>query len=367
MEQLKVPSTRYEDIWDINPFSLKREEKRRIFSERLKELSQIHYNSCLPYKKIMDGIQFQLKSENAPEDFPFLPVRLFKDYELRSVDLNSVIKIITSSGTTGQKVSKVFLDKVTASAQVKALTKITSHFLGPKRLPMLIVDTKSIVKDRQSFSARGAGILGFSILGRDLTYALNEKMELDYNSIHSFLERHQGEKILLFGFTSIIWEHFYSELKKNLQRVNLEQATLIHGGGWKKLIAQSITHDAFKASLAEVCGLHKVYNYYGMAEQTGSIFMEGDCGHLHCSVFSDVIMRRSDFSICRSHSGETGLVELISLLPTSYPGHVLLSEDLGELLGEDDCSCGLLGKYFKIHGRVESAEIRGCSDTYQSM
>ncbi|MEK7399706.1 MAG: acyl-protein synthetase [Candidatus Poribacteria bacterium] len=356
---------RYEDLWDINPFSLKKEEKKLIFSERLSALSKIHYNGCLPYKKIIDGFQFQLDLENSPEEFPFLPVRLFKQYELRSVDLDSVIKTMTSSGTTGQKVSKIFLDKVTASAQVKALTKIMSHFLGPQRLPMLIIDKSSILKDRRYFSARGAGILGFSILGRDITYALNEKMELDYNSIHPFLEKHKGEKILLFGFTSIIWEHFYLALKKNPQLISLEQATLIHGGGWKKLIAQSVSNDTFKASLAGVCGIKKIYNYYGMVEQTGSIFTEGDCGHLHCSVFSDVIMRRPDFSPCCN--GEKGLVELISLLPTSYPGHVLLSEDLGELLGEDNCSCGLLGKYFKIHGRVENAEIRGCSDTYQSI
>jgi hypothetical protein len=44
---------------------------------------------------------------------------------------------------------------------------------------------------------------------------------------------------------------------------------------------------------------------------------------------------------------------------------VLLTEDEGEILGEDDCPCGRLGKYFKIHGRVRGAEVRGCSDTYE--
>ena len=34
------------------------------------------------------------------------------------------------------------------------------------------------------------------------------------------------------------------------------------------------------------------------------------------------------------------------------------------VLGEDDCPCGLKGKYFKILGRIKNAEIRGCSDTY---
>jgi len=55
---------------------------------------------------------------------------------------------------------------------------------------------------------------------------------------------------------------------------------------------------------------------------------------------------------------------VVSVLPFSYPGHSLLTEDEGTLLGEDDCTCGRLGKYFRIVGRLKNAEIRGCSDTY---
>ena len=60
--------------------------------------------------------------------------------------------------------------------------------------------------------------------------------------------------------------------------------------------------------------------------------------------------------------GETGILQLISPLATSYPGHNILSEDSGAIIGEDDCKCGLKGKYFLVHGRVKEAEIRGCSD-----
>nr|WP_282601556.1 hypothetical protein [Pantoea ananatis] len=42
----------------------------------------------------------------------------------------------------------------------------------------------------------------------------------------------------------------------------------------------------------------------------------------------------------------------------------MLTEDVGILLGEDDCSCGRMGKYFQVLGRLKNAEIRGCSDTY---
>ena len=87
-------------------------------------------------------------------------------------------------------------------------------------------------------------------------------------------------------------------------------------------------------------------------------------GHLHTSVYSDIIIRRAhDFSI--ADIGEKGIIQVLSILPYSYPGHSLLTEDEGILLGEDNCSCGRFGKYFKIVGRLQNAEIRGCSDTYE--
>ena len=75
------------------------------------------------------------------------------------------------------------------------------------------------------------------------------------------------------------------------------------------------------------------------------------------------IRRAGDFSV--AGVGETGLIQVSSVLPRSYPGHVLLTEDEGRILGEDDCPCGRKGKYFEILGRVKRAEVRGCSDTYE--
>ena len=100
-----------------------------------------------------------------------------------------------------------------------------------------------------------------------------------------------------------------------------------------------------------------------MVEQTGCIYMECEHHHLHASIFPDVITRRPlDFS--EADIGEAGILQVVSSIPESYPGHSLLTEDEGVILGIDDCPCGRKGKYFKINGRLKNAEIRGCSDTY---
>ena len=293
-----------------------------------------------------------------------LPVGLFKELALRSIPEEQVFKTLTSSGTTGQRVSRIFLDADTAARQQQALCHIMSDFLGDRRLPYLVLDSRKVLRDRTMFSARGAGILGFALLGSRTCYALDENMELDLDGVRAFLERHRGERIFLFGFTFMIWKHVIRALEEAGERLSIPDGILVHGGGWKKLAGEAVSPEEFKARVAAATGVEQVYNYYGMAEQTGCIYMECPCGHLHASVWSDVVVRRSgDFSLCEP--GEEGVLQVLSLLPRSYPGHSLLTEDLGVLLGEDDCPCGRLGKYFRVTGRVPRAEVRGCSDTYE--
>ncbi len=343
----------YEQILQISPYSLSAEEKKKLYQKVLSDLGVHHQANCEPYRRLCEHL-----GENPP-----LPVRLFKQYTLRSVAEDRVIKTMTSSGTSGQAVSRIYLDRETSARQTKVLSKIVSNFTGKTRLPMLVLDSSAVLKDRSMFSARGAGILGFSMLGRDMSYALDENMQLNWNVLDTFCEKYAGQEVLMFGFTFMVWEYFYQALKRQRRCLPLK-GVLIHGGGWKKLLDSAVDENIFRASLKEVTSLDKVLNYYGMVEQTGSIFMECECGHLHASVFSDIeILRHQDLSV--AGIGERGLIKLSSLLPTSYPGHILLSEDEGELLGEDDCACGRMGKYFKVHGRIQGAEIRGCSDTYE--
>lgn len=125
----------------------------------------------------------------------------------------------------------------------------------------------------------------------------------------------------------------------------------------------NISNDDFREALNEQCGIGHFVDHYGMVEQTGCIYAQCECGHLHASIYSDVIPRRAnDFSVC--DIGEKGIIQVVSVLPHSYPGHSLLTEDEGIILGEDDCPCGRKGKYFKLTGRIKQAELRGCSDTY---
>ena len=188
-------------------------------------------------------------------------------------------------------------------------------------------------------------------------------MNLKLDELRAYVDKHADKKIILFGYTYMIWQFFQKVLAREHINLGIKDGVLFHIGGWKKLQAERVDTLEYNRALQSVCGDITIHNYYGMTEQLGSVFVECEYGHKHCSIFSDIIIRdHKDFHVCAN--GESGLIELMSVLPSSYPGHIILTEDEGRILGEDDCPCGRKGKYFEMLGRVKNAELRGCSDTY---
>lgn len=347
---------------DVPVYGLDQESKSIFLCDELGKLTNHHNANCPEYAKIISKI-WPHNSFNTIDAFPFLPVQLFKYQQLKSVPDAQIFKTMTSSGTTMKSLSKIFLDKRTSAMQIMALSRIVSNFIGPKRMPLLVVDCQSTIANRLKFSARTAGILGFSVFGKDIEFALNDDMSFSESRVKKFLEKYSNQPILIFGFTYIIFLHLLIWLESRNLNLNLNQGILIHGGGWKQLESRSISSDNFKDRLNRVTGISQIYNYYGMVEQVGSVFMECKNGHLHTSSWADVIIR-SPFDFSPLPMGSVGLIQVLSIIPYSYPGHSLLTEDEGLILGIDNCSCGRKGKYFKVIGRIQNAEIRGCSDTY---
>jgi hypothetical protein len=343
------------------PYSIGRDEKERMLLERLAGLTAHHRAACAPYGRILDLLWDGGAQRGSLDAVPWLPVQLFKTHELRSIPETDVFKVLTSSGTTGQAQSRIFLDRDSAARQTRTLASIMSSVLGPERRPMLIVDARETVRDRRSFNARAAGILGMSTFGRDHLYALNADMTLRREELVEWLHAHRGQSVFVFGFTFMVWRHLLDALAEG--EIDLSDAVLIHGGGWKQLQAEAVGAQAFKARLRAVTGLRRAASFYGMVEQIGTVFLECEHGYLHAPNAADVIVRNPrDWS--PQPDGRQGVIQVLSALPTSYPGHSLLTEDLGTVISRDRCGCGWLGAALELHGRIPRAELRGCSDTH---
>ena len=350
-----------QNFLNINPYSLKKKDKLEKFLDYINSLTIHHCKNCEIYGKIIKNLKFKIKKKNKLENYPMLPVRIFKKYDLQSVPRNKVIKKLVSSGTSEQNLSKIYLDKENARNQTIVLKKITETILGNQRLPMLIIDRDPKILDRSVFNAQLTAIYGFSIFGKHYCYLLDKEGNIDYKKLNEFLKKYSHDNFFIFGFTSLVFENLIQKLSTKLICSNFQNGILLHGGGWKKLEKLKINNDNFRKKLFSKIKLKKIHNYYGLVEQTGSIFIESnECGYFHTSIYSDILIRNNNFEI--NQKGKKGLIQLFSLLPTSYPGHNILTEDIGEIVGEDNCKCGKQGKYFRVHGRAKEAEIRGCSN-----
>jgi len=339
------------------PFSLAQAEKERLLLAAMNDLTRYHAEHCAEYARIIDAVWQGRRAAKTIADVPFLPVSIFKRTDL--VSTREKTMLLTSSGTTGQRPSRIYVDSETSARQSRALVATLKPILGDKRLPFLIIDTKKVISDPTLLTARGAGVLGLMKFGGKATFALDVELEVDREAIRNFIASHGARPFLIFGFTFLVWSRLFETFAPG--ELDLSNAILIHSGGWKSMESQKVANPEFRARLYEKFGLKRVFNFYGMVEQIGSIFLEASDGNLYPSNFADVIIR-DERTWEPLGPGEVGIVQVISALPLSYPGHSLLTEDRGEIMSIDAGVDERLGKAIRIHGRLPKAELRGCSD-----
>jgi phenylacetate-coenzyme A ligase PaaK-like adenylate-forming protein len=145
--------------------------------------------------------------------------------------------------------------------------------------------------------------------------------------------------------------------------LNLPKARVLHSGGWKRLQDQAVEKAMFDDQLARIvgCSADHIVDFYGMAESVGIIFPDCSEGNKHAPAFGDVIVR-DPLTLAPVAEGEHGIVQVCSVLPTSFPGNLLLTEDLAQVIAYDGCACGRRGVSFRFIGRIPKAEVRGCGN-----
>jgi hypothetical protein len=324
---------------------------------------------CPAYRRFLERLGGRSDAWAAAADIPPLPVAMFKHFLLSAVAPERVVRELHSSSTTGQQPSRIVVDKTTAFRQARALASILKEHIGSSRRPFLVLDAADSVAAGDSLTARGAAIRGIGNFATETVFAMNKGPSGDltpqWDVIDSFFAANRGRPVLLFGFTLVVWTRFVTEAERRGAAFDSSEAVLLHSGGWKKLVAQSVSKDEFNRRTAAVVGADRrhILDFYGMVEQVGTVFVDCPSGNKHAPAFADVIIRRP-LTLRPVEIGETGIIEVLSALPTSYPGHALLTEDQGVLMGVDDCPCGRKGRYFRFTSRVERSELRGCGDTF---
>jgi phenylacetate-coenzyme A ligase PaaK-like adenylate-forming protein len=350
-------------------YAMRQGQKDAVLTPILRELCAEVAGQCPPYERFLRRLGRAPADWTTLGDATPLPVSMFKKFLLAAVPPEKVVRQLVSSSTTGQEPSRIIIDKTTAFRQARALASILKEHLGGQRRPYLVLDARESAAEGDTLTARGAAIRGVGNFASETVYGMNKsasgELVADWPRIEDFFHLYGEEPILLFGFTFMVWTRFVEEGERLGKKFQASKAQLLHSGGWKKLIEKAVAKEEFSRRTSAVvgCGEKAILDFYGMVEQVGTVFVDCEAGNKHAPAFADVLIRRP-YTLELVNVGETGIIEVISVLPTSYPGQVLITEDQGMLMGVDDCPCGRLGAYFRFTKRIEQAEARGCGDTF---
>lgn len=315
-------------------------------------------------------IDFRVAEEIA--DLPYLPVGVFKaNPPLALVGADDVKRTLSSSATTSQVPSRVVLDAATAKRMTKGVIAIVRDFIGPTRRPYLVIDTPENLVAQGELGARGVAIQGLGSFATEVVSCLrpgqNGDSNLDLEKLLACAAKWKDAEVLVYGFTYVIWTQLVQPLRRRGITLDIPNVRVLHSGGWKRLDEQAVTRDVFTQGVASVfgCSPDRVIDYYGMVENVGVIYPDCDQGNKHVPGFAEVIVR-DPLTLAPVKPGKRGLIQVCSVLPTSFPGFLLLTEDMAEVIGYDNCPCGRRGASFRFAGRAPKAEVRGCGNLENS-
>lgn len=367
-ERLSNIHKRIDGVLAAATFSLEPDEQHAMLLALLREELAYAAEQNAGFRNYLNAWPTDYRTAGSIADLPYLPAAAFKaDPPLMLARPASIIRTLASSATTGQTPSRVVLDAETSKRMVKGVTSIIKDFIGPKRRPYLIIDTPETLAASADLGARGAAIQGLRPFATEVAFCLKAaaggRLEIDEPALLDFAERWGGEEVLVYGFTYVVWQHFVLALRGKGITLEMPHVRLLHSGGWKRLQDQAVTRHTFNSGVAAVFGCDdaRIVDFYGMVENVGVIYPDCEYGNKHAPAFAAVIVR-DPLTLRPVEPGGHGLVQVCSALPTSFPGYLVLTNDIGEVIRYDGCPCGRRGICFRFVKRVPKVEVRGCGN-----
>jgi len=342
------------------------------FLSAMREALNYHYKNSEYFRKFLNSQNFNPNKNYAIQDIPFLPVAIFKELELVTGRSGKIKKRVFSSSTTSNKSSTICLDQTTIDRQRTALSQIMGDFLGKKRKVFIIFDLPKTVSTREGgLSSRGSAIRGMLLFASRYFFVLKDDLSINIEEFKkASASIKKGEDVCFFGFTWMIYQLFVNMERRQISTVSFwlknisAPKILLHIGGWKKMTDLNVKKEDFNKLMAKYLFMKtkKIVDVYGLTEQLGTIYPDCPFGFKHTPLYVDIIVRNLN-NFLPSAIGEKGYLQFLTPIPHSYPGISILSDDIGEIVGLDGCSCGRRGKFFKFNKRDEAVDLRGCGDT----
>ncbi len=301
----------------------------------LKVFAYQYYNVPV-YKNFCDFLKKNPTNVTNIFEIPFLPIQFFKTHKILSKEKESK-KIFTSSGTTGKNTSKHYIADLFLY-QKSFITTFTSFFGSIQQYAILGLLPSYLEKGDSSLVYMVDTLIKKSNNKQSGFYLHNYNELID--KLH-FLEKNK-QKTLLIGVSYALLDLIEK------QNFKLQHTIVMETGGMKgrrKEMVKEELHHVLKKGF----GVTTIYSEYGMTELLSQAYSKGE-GVFTSPPWMKILTRDTNDAL-NYVTGKTGGINVIDLA-NLYSCAFIATQDLGKKIDADS---------FKILGRFDTADIRGCN------
>lgn len=302
-----------------------------VFAFQLK--NNFVYNQwCNHFKKDLTDV-FGLSS------IPFLPISFFKTHKIVSSNTKEQ-QIFESSGTTNTINSKHFVTDI--NIYKASFTKAFEAAYGS-------IKDWCIIGLLPSYLERNNSSLVFMVDELIKQSSIEESgfYLYDFKLLQHTLQELESkkQKTILIGVTFALLD-FAEQFPMNLQH------TIIIETGGMKGRKKEMTKDEIRYTLKTAFGVNEVHSEYGMTELLSQAYSTQNQIHI-CPPWMKVFVRDEEdpLKIKSAGQGVINVIDLANINSCSF----IATDDVGEVFEDGS---------FKIFGRLDNSDLRGCSLMY---
>lgn len=310
---------------------------REQFASVSLEIFRYQAEHCEPYKRYLSLLNTDINKINSITDIPFFPIQFFKSETVIS-GTTPAQKIFTSSATTGMIPSSHHVADL--SIYEKSFSKgFALQYGNPADYAILALLPSYLEREGSSLVYMTEGLMKQSGNPNNGYYLYNHK------ELYEVLCRLKAasQKTILIGVSFALLD-FIANYK-----IDFPTLIVMETGGMKGR-GEELTREELHRRLKYGFGVDQVHSEYGMAELLSQAYSKGN-GLFCAPPWMGIIIRDLNNPFRVLPTGKRGGVNIVDLANINSCSFIE-TEDLGIKETEDG---------FKILGRIQTSELRGCN------
>lgn len=311
------------------------------FNQLAIDIFQFQHSNNTIYKAYCDALHIKPEKIDNFKNIPFLPIQFFKTKGITTTSF-SPQTIFESSGTTGSVKSRHLIKDL--SVYEESFLKTFELFYGAPEKYCIIGLLPSYLERENSSLVYMVNQLIKKSQHPNSGFYLN-----DFGKLHTTLSENEQKKqpTLLIGVSFALID-FAEQYPMKLKHTIVMET----GGmkGRKKELIRTALHEILQTKL----GVKSVHSEYGMTELLSQAYAEKD-GLFSSPPWMKILIRAEDDPMdvnCINDekiiSGAVNIIDLANIYSCSF----ISTDDTGKLHPDGS---------FEITGRLDNADMRGCS------